>query len=197
MLLAAAVLGVVAAAAPAPGHLVRAAAGLGGCPGSPRSSPRRCSSTPPWPDARHHGRRLLGRVLVVVGLLAADDRRDWLVSAGDDTGVPVLPAAAVTHARAQPRRRPRTPGVVFLQVDGLPAPLLQWALQSGDLPTLTRWVRSGTHTATDVGRAAAVDHPGQPGGAAARRQRADPGLPLVREGRGPAAGGQPPQGRRR
>jgi hypothetical protein len=38
--------------------------------------------------------------------------------------------------------------VVFIQVDGLPAPLLQWAIQSGDLPTLTRWVRSGSHVAT-------------------------------------------------
>ena len=81
----------------------------------------------------------------------------WLVSAGDD-------AAFLSYLLRQSRgsRRARratahaavlgpsssSPGVVFVQVDGLPGPLLQWALQSGDLPTLTRWVRSGTHTAT-------------------------------------------------
>ncbi|MGB8650783.1 MAG: phage holin family protein [Mycobacteriales bacterium] len=37
------------------------------------------------------------------------------------------------------------PGVVILQIDGLAAPLLRWAVQSGDLPTLGRWIRSGTH----------------------------------------------------
>ena len=71
----------------------------------------------------------------------------WLVSAGDDTGF-------LSYLLRQSRRsRPATPtstapGVVFIQVDGLPAPLLQWAIQSGDLPTLTRWVRSGSHVAT-------------------------------------------------
>jgi uncharacterized membrane protein YvlD (DUF360 family) len=71
----------------------------------------------------------------------------WLVSAGDDT-------AFLSHLLRQSRRSgsvtapPATPGVVFVQVDGLPGPLLRWALQSGDLPTLTRWVRSGSHTAT-------------------------------------------------
>ena len=41
------------------------------------------------------------------------------------------------------------PGVVFLQIDGLPAPLLRWGIRSGDLPTLSRWIRSGTHRLTD------------------------------------------------
>ncbi len=71
----------------------------------------------------------------------------WLVSAGDDTGF-------LSYLLRQSRRSrtatttSTTPGVVFIQVDGLPAPLLQWAIQSGDLPTLTRWVRSGSHVAT-------------------------------------------------
>ena len=70
---------------------------------------------------------------------------NWLVSAGDD-------AAFLGNLLRQTRRvraaaTPTTvPGVVFVQVDGLSAPLLQWALRSGDLPTLSRWVRSGSHT---------------------------------------------------
>lgn len=37
------------------------------------------------------------------------------------------------------------PGVVIVQIDGLPAPLLRWSVQAGDLPTLSRWIRSGSH----------------------------------------------------
>ena len=43
----------------------------------------------------------------------------------------------------------RTPGVVIVQIDGLPAPLLRWSIQSGDLPTLSRWIRSGGHRMAD------------------------------------------------
>jgi uncharacterized membrane protein YvlD (DUF360 family) len=41
------------------------------------------------------------------------------------------------------------PGVVFVQIDGLPASLLRWGVRSGDLPTLSRWIRSGSHRVTD------------------------------------------------
>jgi uncharacterized membrane protein YvlD (DUF360 family) len=36
-------------------------------------------------------------------------------------------------------------GVVFVQMDGVSHPLLEWALMAGNLPTLNRWVRSGSH----------------------------------------------------
>ena len=115
----------------------------------------------------------------------------WLVSAGDDT-------AFLSYLLRQSRRSgpttapPTTPGVVFVQVDGLPGPLLRWALQSGDLPTLEPVGALGQPHRHHVGRAAALDHPGEPGGAAARRERADPRVPVVREGGRPAAGGEPP-----
>ena len=38
------------------------------------------------------------------------------------------------------------PGVVFVQLDGVPAPLLQNEIRAGNLPTISRWVRSGSHT---------------------------------------------------
>lgn len=37
------------------------------------------------------------------------------------------------------------PGVVFVQLDGVPRPVLDWALNAGNLPNLSRWVRSGGH----------------------------------------------------
>ena len=40
-------------------------------------------------------------------------------------------------------------GVVFVQMDGVSYPLLEWALMSGNLPTLNRWVRSGSHVARE------------------------------------------------
>jgi uncharacterized membrane protein YvlD (DUF360 family) len=37
------------------------------------------------------------------------------------------------------------PGVVFIQMDGVSEPLLRFALMAGNLPTLNRWVREGSH----------------------------------------------------
>jgi uncharacterized membrane protein YvlD (DUF360 family) len=37
------------------------------------------------------------------------------------------------------------PGVVFIQIDGLAAPLLMAQVRAGNLPTLSRWIRSGSH----------------------------------------------------
>lgn len=69
----------------------------------------------------------------------------WLVTAGDNTSV-------LTHLLRTNRKTRRaavttaTPGVVMIQIDGLSAPLARWAIQAGNLPTLTRWIRSGSHT---------------------------------------------------
>jgi uncharacterized membrane protein YvlD (DUF360 family) len=71
----------------------------------------------------------------------------WMATAGDD-------AAFLTHLVQRSRHAPgaeafgSVPGVVFVQIDGLPAPLLRWAIRSGDLPTLSRWIRSGSHQLT-------------------------------------------------
>jgi uncharacterized membrane protein YvlD (DUF360 family) len=66
----------------------------------------------------------------------------WLATAGDS-------AAFLTHLvqRSHHEQGTRTsvPGVIFVQIDGLPAQLLTWAVRSGDLPTLSRWIRSGSH----------------------------------------------------
>lgn len=37
-------------------------------------------------------------------------------------------------------------GVIFVQLDGMPGPVLDWAVRSGNLPTLSRWIRSGDYS---------------------------------------------------
>src|SRR3954447_12846922 len=73
---------------------------------------------------------------------------NWMATAGDS-------AAFLTHLVQHSKPAAGTaasgtgPGVVFIQIDGLPAPLLRWGVRSGDLPTLSRWIRSGSHRLTD------------------------------------------------
>ena len=38
------------------------------------------------------------------------------------------------------------PGVVIIQMDGVPLPLLRFAVMSGNVPTISRWVREGSHS---------------------------------------------------
>jgi uncharacterized membrane protein YvlD (DUF360 family) len=69
----------------------------------------------------------------------------WAVTAGQ-------PAMVVRHLLRVNRRCRRAattsdvPGVLVIQIDGLSAPLAGWALAAGALPTVARWLRSGSHT---------------------------------------------------
>lgn len=68
----------------------------------------------------------------------------WLATAGTSQAV-------TTRLIRQARRRPATvedpdlPGVLFVQLDGVPYPVLEWGVLAGTLPTLARWVRSGSY----------------------------------------------------
>ncbi|MGA5300018.1 alkaline phosphatase family protein [Nucisporomicrobium flavum] len=69
----------------------------------------------------------------------------WVVTAG-------RPGMVVRHLLRVNRRFRRAattsdvPGVVLIQIDGLSAPLARWALAAGALPTVARWLGSGSHT---------------------------------------------------
>jgi hypothetical protein len=52
-------------------------------------------------------------------------------------------------ARGPETPRSEVPGVVFVQLDGVPAPLLGQEIRAGNIPTISRWIRSGTHTWTE------------------------------------------------
>jgi uncharacterized membrane protein YvlD (DUF360 family) len=73
---------------------------------------------------------------------------NWAATAGDSGAFLAHLVRWSGHAPVADGSTP-APGVVFLQIDGLPASLLRWAIRSGDLPTLSRWIRSGSHRLTE------------------------------------------------
>ncbi|MGD9959930.1 phage holin family protein [Nocardioides sp.] len=65
----------------------------------------------------------------------------WIVSAGTDDSF----AATLLRTRPAKVADPEIDGVLFVQLDGVSFPVMQWVLQSGSMPTLRRWVDSGSH----------------------------------------------------
>jgi hypothetical protein len=88
--------------------------------------------------------------LVIVAVVSVVTR--WLLGVTDDS---YLVADLIRRGERRRRRTPATgpdagpppAGLVVVQVDGLPFPLLQHGIVSGVRPTLARWVRSGSHDA--------------------------------------------------
>ena len=85
-------------------------------------------------------------VAIVVGLVGTV--LGWLGSAGTSQ---VLVGRLVSTHRRRPVvvDDPDVDGVLFVQMDGVPFPVLQMAITAGTVPTLTRWVRSGSHVMTE------------------------------------------------
>lgn len=72
----------------------------------------------------------------------------WIGTAGTDDAV------TATLLRKARRKKvtipdPDVPGIVFIQMDGVPYPVLDWCVRAGTLPTLSRWIRSGSHRAVE------------------------------------------------
>jgi len=65
----------------------------------------------------------------------------WLVSAGTDESF----AASLLRIKPGQIPDPDVDGVVFVQLDGVSFPVMQWVLQSGTMPTLRRWMDNGSH----------------------------------------------------
>ncbi len=82
-------------------------------------------------------------VASVVGLVGTI--LGWIGSAGTSQ---VLVGRLVSTQRRRPVEveDPEVDGVLFVQMDGVPFPVLQMAVSAGTVPTLTRWIRSGSHT---------------------------------------------------
>jgi hypothetical protein len=72
----------------------------------------------------------------------------WVATAGTDDAVT---ASLLRRARRQRvvLDDPDVPGIVFVQADGVPYPVLDWCVRAGTLPTLSRWIRSGSHHAVE------------------------------------------------
>ena len=117
----------------------------------------------------------------------------WLVHAGTDEAF----ATALWRYGGRGATVPdaEVDGVVFVQLDGLPFPVAQWAMQGGTMPTLRRWLDQGSHRLLEWTVQMPCTTPGQPARAAARVGRGGAGIPLVRPRARPDPGGQP-SGRR-
>ena len=85
-------------------------------------------------------------VAIVVGLVGTI--LGWVGSAGTSQ---VLVGRLVSSHRRHPVEvdDPDVDGVLFVQMDGVPFPVLQMAVTAGTVPTLTRWIRSGSHLMTE------------------------------------------------
>ncbi|MDR7084077.1 uncharacterized membrane protein YvlD (DUF360 family) [Arthrobacter ginsengisoli] len=68
----------------------------------------------------------------------------WATTAGTDDGL--ITSLAGRARRRQTVTDPEVDGVLFVQLDGVPFPVLQWAVQSGAVPHLRRWLASGDYT---------------------------------------------------
>ena len=73
------------------------------------------------------------------------------------------------------------PGVVFIQLDGVAHAVLRRALRSGDVPTLHRWIRDGSHVLVALGDRVVVADRRQPVRHPARVDRRHAGVPLDRQ----------------
>ncbi len=86
----------------------------------------------------------VGAAIVASWIVAATGTAvAWLTTSGTDD------AFALSLERG--RRRvttvddPEVDGIVFIQLDGLPFPVLRWAIAAGSVPTMRRWLSSGDH----------------------------------------------------
>lgn len=68
----------------------------------------------------------------------------WVATAGTDDGlVTSLTRRAARFTRPVPD--PEVDGVLFVQLDGVPFPVLQWAVRSGAVPHIRRWLAGGDY----------------------------------------------------
>ena len=101
----------------------------------------------------------------------------WVVTAGTDEAVTAGLIRKASRGKGAVLPDAEVPGVVFVQADGVPFPVLELGVKGGTLPTLSRWVRSGSHQMAEWRPTAARDHPGQPDGHPARH---NDGIPAFR-----------------
>ncbi len=77
-------------------------------------------------------------ITALVGTLLA-----YVATAGTDDAL----VAALSRRGRRPAsvEDPDVDGVVFVQLDGVPHPVLRWAVQAGAVPTIRRWLSSGDY----------------------------------------------------
>jgi hypothetical protein len=69
----------------------------------------------------------------------------WVATAGTDDAVTASLLRSARRKRPTELEDADVPGIVFVQADGVPFPVLDWGVRAGTLPTLSRWIRNGSH----------------------------------------------------
>lgn len=67
----------------------------------------------------------------------------WATTAGTDDGLVTSLSRRARHPDAI--ADPEVDGMVFVQMDGVPFPVLRWAVQSGAVPNIRGWLTSGDY----------------------------------------------------
>jgi hypothetical protein len=67
----------------------------------------------------------------------------WLFSV-NSTNYLLVHAARMSMG-GMPEAKLKEPGVIFVQLDGVPEPVLRWHVQAGNVPTISGWLRRGSH----------------------------------------------------
>jgi uncharacterized membrane protein YvlD (DUF360 family) len=73
---------------------------------------------------------------LLIGLVTIDDDAAWYRS------------IRKTVKKMDKKKIKDTPGVIFMEIDGLARNILMEALERGDMPTLKRWIEQGSHKVT-------------------------------------------------
>jgi uncharacterized membrane protein YvlD (DUF360 family) len=71
-----------------------------------------------------------------------------IVGVNDDDAYSLRVIERVARRQGEQSQTP-APGIVYLEIDGLAAPVLQRAMRDGNAPVLASWVRDGTHDLTE------------------------------------------------
>lgn len=81
---------------------------------------------------------------IVIGLVVVTTAISSILALDDEAWTDQR-ASELARKRAKQATTTDVPGVVFIQLDGVAHGVLRRALRSGDVPTLHRWLRDGSH----------------------------------------------------
>lgn len=96
------------------------------------------------PGVKLHG-GVEAPLLVSVVMSSVSAFVGWIAYAGSDDAYVAEVMRSVRRRARRLQPAPRT-GLLVVQLDGLSAPLLNWMVLSGNLPTIGGWIRSGSHS---------------------------------------------------
>jgi uncharacterized membrane protein YvlD (DUF360 family) len=83
-------------------------------------------------------------LLAALVVAAATTVLHAIMGIDDDDAYTVRVVQRIARRQGRPARTD-IPGIVFLEIDGLAAPVLQRAMRDGSAPTLARWLSGGSH----------------------------------------------------